>query len=97
MSEKGDRPSDRFLQPLRPARSTEEAIAAIIPWRLVQPEAGESCRWECVDGRWVAVSLGQGADLGTVVVADSTGQRRTVDSYEGALEVAKSLRTWDMA
>ncbi len=25
---------------------------AFIPWRLGSPKAGESARWECVDGRW---------------------------------------------
>ncbi len=65
----------------------------IMRWRLVGAKAPESCRWECVDGRWVSLTLGQEAQVGMVAVKDSTGRMELVDSYEGALELAKSWRT----
>jgi hypothetical protein len=76
------------LIPLTPARDTGRFVV----WRLVKPRAGESCRWETLDGRWITLSLGQGDDIGSVVIADSDGQRRLVESYEGALELAKEWR-----
>jgi hypothetical protein len=52
----------------------------------------ESCRWESDDGRWLTVTVGDESELTKVVVADSTGQRETVGSYESALALAKSWR-----
>lgn len=63
-----------------------------VPWRLSTAEPGESVRWQCVDGRWVAISLGQGADAGKTIVTSSEGQRETVADYESALKLAKSWR-----
>jgi hypothetical protein len=63
-----------------------------VPWRLSTAQAGESVRWECVDGRWVAISLGQGDDAGKTIVTSSEGQRQAVDDYESALNLAKSWR-----
>lgn len=63
-----------------------------VPWRLVTPRATESCRWQSSDGRWVALTLGRDGEIGNVVVTDSKGRRELVDSYEGALELAKSWR-----
>ena len=63
-----------------------------VPWRLTTAEAGESVRWQCVDGRWVAISLGQGGDAGKTIVTSSEGQREAVDDYESALKLAKSWR-----
>ena len=63
-----------------------------VPWRLVTPRATESCRWQSSDGRWVALTLGKDEEIGSVVVTDSKGRRELVDSYEGALELAKSWR-----
>jgi hypothetical protein len=60
-----------------------------VPWRLATAHAGESVRWECVDGRWVSISLVQG---GQTIVASSEGQREGVDDYESALKLAKSWR-----
>ena len=80
--------------PALEAAAATSAADAIIPWRLDRAEAGESCRWVCVDSRWVSVSLGEGADLGSVVVKSSLGQREVVESYEDALSLAKSWRTW---
>ena len=63
-----------------------------VPWRLSTAEPGESVRWQCVDGRWVAISLGQGDDAGKTIVTSSEGQREMVDDYESALNLAKSWR-----
>ena len=62
------------------------------PWRLVKPHSGESCRWEATDGRWITLTIGLGDEIGNIVIADSDGQRRLVESYEGALELAKEWR-----
>ncbi len=62
-------------------------------WRLVREMRDESRRWESVDGRWVALELGEGPDLGSVVVTDSTGRRELVASFDRALEIAKAWRT----
>jgi hypothetical protein len=59
----------------------------------VPPRDPESCRWQRVDGRWVAVALAVDEELGRVVVFDSEGKRELVDSYEAALELARSWRT----
>jgi hypothetical protein len=75
--------------PERPRRDSGQFML----WRLISPEGGESCRWMCSDGRWVALMLGHDAELGSVVVTDSTGRRVTVDSYEGGLALAHSWRT----
>ena len=48
-------------------------------------------RWKCVDGRWVAISLGQGDDAGKTIVTSSEGQRQAVDDYESALDARQEL------
>jgi hypothetical protein len=78
--------------PLTPLFAEDERTAEFIPWRTTRPHAGEAVRWECVDGRWIAISLGHGEGIGTVVVTDSSGRRDSVDSYEGALDLAKQWR-----
>jgi len=65
---------------------------AYVPWRLVTPRGDESCRWQCTDGRWVALTLGHGAEMGHVVVTDSSGRRELVDAYESALTLARRWR-----
>jgi hypothetical protein len=65
-----------------------------IPWSLSQAKPGESCRWECVDGRWVTLELAANEDLGSVIVLCSDGRRELVGSFEDALEIAKRWRTW---
>ena len=67
-------------------------VEEYVPWRLVTPRLAESCRWQSSDGRWVALTLGKDDEIGQVVVTDSTGRRELVDSYEGALELAKDWR-----
>ena len=79
------------LKPLTP-ESLEPST--LNDWQMVRPRTQESCRWESVDGRWITLSLGsQVAEVGKVVVADSNGRRELIDSYEGALALAKSWRT----
>jgi hypothetical protein len=62
-----------------------------IPWRLRPPKGGESVRWECVDGRWLTVTMTIGDQTG-VIIERSDGWREVLDSYEEALVVAKTLR-----
>ncbi len=64
-----------------------------VPWRLVHPRGHESCRWQCIDGRWVALTLGRDDEIGQVVVTDSHGRRELVDAYENALMLARQWRT----
>ncbi len=62
-------------------------------WRLVTPSDDETCRWEEeTTRRWVAVGFGKGGDLGSAVVKDSTGVRRTFDSYEDAIRFCNQVR-----
>jgi len=76
------------LVPLQPRRDSGQFIV----WRLVKPHATESCRWETLDGRWISLSLGHDDEIGCVVLCDSQGKRELVESYEGALELAKEWR-----
>jgi len=69
------------------------ATGTYVPWRLSSARDGESVRWEHIDGRWVAIALGQGPEVGSAVVTDSTGRRELVDTYEGALALARRWRT----
>ncbi len=62
-------------------------------WRLVPPKKPETCRWESADGRWVALTLAPEPETVHATVSDSTGRRQAVDSYEGALALARSWRT----
>jgi hypothetical protein len=78
------------LTPLYP--DEDERTSEFVPWRTTRPHEGEAVRWECIDGRWVALSLGHGASLGTVVVTDSSGRCESLDGYEAALELAKRWR-----
>ncbi len=64
-----------------------------VPWRLVTPQGRESCRWQCNDGRWVALTLGHDEEMGRVVVTDWNGRRELMDSYEGALTLARHWRS----
>lgn len=79
------------LAPLKPRRDTWSG--AVIRWHSAPPHAGESARWQSVDGRWVALSLGDGDDLGRAVITGSGERRAVVDSYEEALIVARTWRT----
>ncbi len=60
-------------------------------WARVPPEKNEACRWESVDGRWIVLVLDKAP--GKVLVMDDRGRREIVDSYDGALALAKSWRT----
>jgi len=78
------------LTPLRPER---EMFPVRRAWQLVSARGSESCRWECSDGSFVALTLGMDDELGKVVVIDSSGRREAVESYEAALSLARSWRT----
>ena len=58
-------------------------------WARVPPEKNEACRWESVDGRWIALVV----DKQRVFVIDDRGRREVADSYDNALALAKSWRT----
>ena len=77
------------LPPLRPRRPS---LSFLVAWKLVPPKDPESCRWECLDGRWVALTIGHDTELGKVVVTDSGGRREQIESYEDALALAKLWR-----
>ena len=58
---------------------TMMALTPLVPeatgaWRPVCPKGPESFRWESTDGRWIIVAVGDGAELGTMFVAE--GERR---------------------
>jgi hypothetical protein len=63
-----------------------------VPWRLVTPRDRESCRWQHTDGTWVSLTLGHDEEIGRVVVSASDGRRELMDSYEGALALARHWR-----
>jgi hypothetical protein len=79
------------LAPLEPPRDTW--TARLVRWHAAAPRDGQSVRWESIDGRWVAISLGEGDDLGSAVVTGDDGRRTVVDTYEDALVVAEAWRT----
>lgn len=94
--------SDVKLKLLRPAvvgveekarRRLSTPTGSFVRWRLATAKDGESVRWQNIDGRVVTISLGHDAESGKAIVADATGKRVVVDSYEGALELARSWRT----
>ena len=78
--------------PLEPLRARRESTGRHHIWSLARAEGDESCRWKSWDGRWVAITIGSGAELGTVVVACSDGRRESTASYEDALALARSWR-----
>lgn len=75
------------------APTPDPEITAYVPWRLVTPRGDESCRWQCTDGRWVALTLGHDDEIGRVVVTDSGGRRQLVEAYESALALARHWRS----
>jgi hypothetical protein len=85
------RPDSGPLPPLQPRM--REPTGSFVPWKVTAPQNGESVRWQCVDGRWVSIGLGHDEHAGQAVVRTSRGDVHYADSYEGALELAKSLRT----
>jgi hypothetical protein len=79
------------LSPLKPRRDTW--TGRLVRWHAAPPKAGESVRWESIDGRWVAISLGEGDEIGHAIVCSVDGRRSVVDSYEEALVVAETWRS----
>jgi len=84
---------------LSPALSARYSFAVAtsssthLPWRPVTPRDGESVRWECVDGRWVAIGLGTGKRAGLAFVHHSGVLCEYVETYEQAIALAKKWRT----
>jgi hypothetical protein len=78
------------LEPLKPRRDTWSGL--VIRWHAATPKSSESVRWESIDGRWIAIALGEGEELGHAVVVNAEGKRVVVDSYEEALVLAESWR-----
>ena len=64
-----------------------------LPWRPTIPRDGESVRWECVDGRWIAIGLGTGERAGLAFVQHSGVLCEYVETYEQAIALAKKWRT----
>lgn len=90
MSERQRRDSDPPILP--PLRARHDSFPGVVVWGMVPPNGDEACRWESVDGRWVAVSIGSDDELGHAIVTTSDGRRDVVDSYEDALAMAKRWR-----
>jgi hypothetical protein len=55
-------------------------------WRTAPPKADQI-------GRWVSIGLGDGERAGYGIVRSSSGACEWVDSYEGALALARQWRT----
>ena len=89
--ERARRPSGPLtpLQPLSSERRTPPSGQFIV-WRTARPQGDESARWESIDGRWVTLTLDAAA--GHVIVADQSGRRESVPSFEGALDLARLWR-----
>jgi hypothetical protein len=86
---------DTLASHLRHPRRTQQVrnTDTLVAWALAPCRDNESVRWECLDGRWVAISLGYGATAGQMLVSDSSGRCESLDSYEDALALAKRWRT----
>ncbi len=90
--QKSDRPKRPSLplSPSTPGSRPQPPTGQFITWRTVHPRGEESARWETLDGRWVSLTLD--AAHGQVIVADHSGRREAVSSFEGALELARAWR-----
>jgi hypothetical protein len=71
----------------------ESPTGGMLKWQKTDAQPGESYRWASVDGRWVALSVGTGSELGVAFVSCSDGRRERAKSFEHALAVAKQWRT----
>jgi len=87
---KTKRPADASVKP-KPSPKLDSG--KYVPWRTARPRAGEAVRWECVDGRWVTISLSESERAGKARVRNSDGRTEYLDSFEVALELAKRWRT----
>lgn len=86
-----DVPARVVVSSTKPRRNDD--TGKYVPWRTTSPRKDESVRWECVDGRWVTISLGQDDHAGEALVSNSDGRAEYVDSFEVALDLAKRWRT----
>jgi hypothetical protein len=80
-------------EPLTLLQPRPRITGTFVPWGPVPPQNGEVVRWQCIDGRWIAVELGQGDHAGLAKVSESLGRCEYVDSFEAALELATKWRT----
>ncbi len=74
-------------------RRASASAASYLPWRPATPRDGESVRWECVDGRWIAIGLATGKRAGLACVQHSGVLCEYVATYEEALALARKWRT----
>jgi hypothetical protein len=79
------------IESRRPSR--KEDTGKYVPWRTAPVQDDESVRWECVDGRWITVTLGHDEHAGQALVSSSSGLSQFVDSFDAALTLAKKWRT----
>jgi hypothetical protein len=91
LAESRSKPTDDTNDSTR--RRLGSTSATYLPWRPATPLDGESVRWECVDGRWIAIGLGTGNRAGLAFVHHSGVLCEYVDTYEQALALAKKWRT----
>ncbi len=76
-----------------PRPSISKGTATYLPWRPAIPRDGESVRWECVDGGWIAIGLAGGERARLAFVHHSGVLCEYVETYEDALALAKKWRT----
>ena len=81
---------DERVVPLGSASPSSEVT---VPWRPAPPHEDESVRWECDDGRWVAIGLATGERAGLAFVLHSGVLCQYVEDYDAALALAKKWRT----
>lgn len=74
-------------------RLVSATAKGVTPWRPAVPREDESARWECIDGRWISVSLGTGKRAGMALVQNSGVLCEYVETFEEALALAKRWRT----
>jgi hypothetical protein len=85
-------PSDKDLADDATLPPTDR-FTPIQRWRVAVAQPAEAARWDCMDGRWVSITVGEGDDIGSVLVRSSDGALEKVDTYEGALELARAWCT----
>ena len=75
------------------SKAKADPTQTLLPWKPVRPHDGESVRWECVDGRWVSIGLGDGERAGMALVQSSGLLCQYVETYEEAIALARRWRT----
>jgi hypothetical protein len=82
----------KLKSPLPPAAPLLRVCSPADSWRPVTARPGENVRWECLDGRWVVLTIGSNDELGQVVISASDGRRQVLGTYEDALVLARHWR-----